>query len=167
MNYVGGSKLLKEATMNLFNFYLPIFVLKWSIASFDCRFTDRLPSRLRCAAASSHRFPMPKFRMLYEMLLADEVITQQQVHSPERPPKNGLNRFIPQTTFRPIVKEPLIRRHNAEWITLESCPCQSNLCGCWWHHSYRQACTTVWVSVQYGWRNSSCLPQLWFGVLHF
>jgi acetoin utilization deacetylase AcuC-like enzyme len=33
---------------------------------------------------------MPKFQMLYEMLLADEVITQQQVHIPERPPQEWI-----------------------------------------------------------------------------
>jgi acetoin utilization deacetylase AcuC-like enzyme len=33
-----------------------------------------------------HRFPMPKFRLLYEMLLADGVATVDQFHTPEPPP---------------------------------------------------------------------------------
>lgn len=37
-----------------------------------------------------HRFPMPKFRLLYERLLADQVIHAAQVHQPERPPQAWL-----------------------------------------------------------------------------
>lgn len=37
-----------------------------------------------------HRFPMPKFRLLYERLLADQVIHAAQVHQPERPPQQWL-----------------------------------------------------------------------------
>lgn len=33
-----------------------------------------------------HRFPMPKFRLLYERLLADGVATRSQFHLPDRPP---------------------------------------------------------------------------------
>ncbi|MDZ8185882.1 MAG: histone deacetylase [Nostoc sp. ChiSLP02] len=33
-----------------------------------------------------HRFPMPKFRLLYELLLADGVANQEQFHTPQRPP---------------------------------------------------------------------------------
>ena len=33
-----------------------------------------------------HRFPMPKFAKLYEMLLSDRVATPDQFHTPERPP---------------------------------------------------------------------------------
>ncbi|EKQ67652.1 deacetylase, histone deacetylase/acetoin utilization protein [Leptolyngbyaceae cyanobacterium JSC-12] len=36
---------------------------------------------------AGHRFPMPKFRMLYELLLADEVAHPSQFHIPERPPE--------------------------------------------------------------------------------
>lgn len=32
-----------------------------------------------------HRFPMPKFRQLYELLLADEVVQPEQFYTPERP----------------------------------------------------------------------------------
>lgn len=32
-----------------------------------------------------HRFPMPKFRMLYEMLMAEGVVNSNQIHIPERP----------------------------------------------------------------------------------
>ncbi len=32
-----------------------------------------------------HRFPMSKFRQLYELLLADGVANQEQFHTPERP----------------------------------------------------------------------------------
>lgn len=32
-----------------------------------------------------HRFPMPKFKLLYEMLLRDQVITPEQVYAPEFP----------------------------------------------------------------------------------
>lgn len=34
-----------------------------------------------------HRFPMAKFRQLYELLLADEVASVNQFHLPERPPQ--------------------------------------------------------------------------------
>lgn len=33
-----------------------------------------------------HRFPMPKFRLLHELLLREGVIRPQQVHQPELPP---------------------------------------------------------------------------------
>ncbi len=33
-----------------------------------------------------HRFPMPKFSKLYQMLLADGVAIQEQIHIPEHPP---------------------------------------------------------------------------------
>jgi acetoin utilization deacetylase AcuC-like enzyme len=39
---------------------------------------------------AGHRFPMPKFRMLYELLLADEVVGESQFHSPERPPQEWI-----------------------------------------------------------------------------
>lgn len=32
-----------------------------------------------------HRFPMPKFKLLYELLLRDQIITIDQVHQPEFP----------------------------------------------------------------------------------
>jgi acetoin utilization deacetylase AcuC-like enzyme len=35
-----------------------------------------------------HRFPMQKFRQLYELLLADNVAHSEQFHIPERPPQN-------------------------------------------------------------------------------
>ncbi|MEB3180686.1 MAG: histone deacetylase [Nostocaceae cyanobacterium] len=34
-----------------------------------------------------HRFPMPKFRLLYELLLADGVAHPAQIHTPLRPPQ--------------------------------------------------------------------------------
>ncbi|MHC5818892.1 MAG: histone deacetylase, partial [Nostoc sp.] len=34
-----------------------------------------------------HRFPMSKFRQLYELLLADDVAQTEQFHTPERPPR--------------------------------------------------------------------------------
>lgn len=34
-----------------------------------------------------HRFPMPKFQQLYELLLADSVAHPYQFHTPERPPQ--------------------------------------------------------------------------------
>ncbi|MBP5975646.1 histone deacetylase [Brasilonema sp. CT11] len=34
-----------------------------------------------------HRFPMPKFRQLYELLLADGVAQKEQFHLPSRPPQ--------------------------------------------------------------------------------
>lgn len=37
-----------------------------------------------------HRFPMPKFRLLYQMLLADEVIDPSQVYTPELPPREWI-----------------------------------------------------------------------------
>ncbi|MFB6274845.1 MAG: histone deacetylase [Halothece sp.] len=37
-----------------------------------------------------HRFPMAKFGLLYEILLAEEVIESQQVHQPELPPREWL-----------------------------------------------------------------------------
>jgi acetoin utilization deacetylase AcuC-like enzyme len=37
-----------------------------------------------------HRFPMPKFRMLYEMLLAEGVVNSSQIHTPKRPPVEWL-----------------------------------------------------------------------------
>jgi acetoin utilization deacetylase AcuC-like enzyme len=37
-----------------------------------------------------HRFPMPKFRQLQELLLKDKIATPQQFHSPEPPPTNWL-----------------------------------------------------------------------------
>lgn len=37
-----------------------------------------------------HRFPMPKFGQLYQLLLTDGVATPQQFHTPEPPPKNWL-----------------------------------------------------------------------------
>ncbi|MEW5858351.1 MAG: histone deacetylase [Cyanobacteriota bacterium] len=35
---------------------------------------------------AGHRFPMPKFSKLYEMLLGDRVAHPEQIHTPERPP---------------------------------------------------------------------------------
>lgn len=37
-----------------------------------------------------HRFPMSKFRLLYERLLADEVATHAQFHRPERSPQGWI-----------------------------------------------------------------------------
>ncbi len=37
-----------------------------------------------------HRFPMPKFRHLYELLLADGVAYPEQFHTPERPPSDWI-----------------------------------------------------------------------------
>ena len=37
-----------------------------------------------------HRFPMSKFRRLYELLLADEVVQASEVHHPDRPPQAWL-----------------------------------------------------------------------------
>ncbi|MEL7035105.1 MAG: histone deacetylase [Cyanobacteria bacterium J06592_8] len=37
-----------------------------------------------------HRFPMSKFRRLYQMLLADEVIEPSQVYTPELPPSEWI-----------------------------------------------------------------------------
>ncbi len=37
-----------------------------------------------------HRFPMLKFQMLYEMLLADRVAVPSQFHRPERPPQEWI-----------------------------------------------------------------------------
>ncbi|KYC41414.1 histone deacetylase [Scytonema hofmannii PCC 7110] len=34
-----------------------------------------------------HRFPMPKFKLLYELLLHDGVAQKEQFHQPSRPPK--------------------------------------------------------------------------------
>ncbi|MEG4032954.1 histone deacetylase [Microcoleus sp. S36b_A4] len=39
---------------------------------------------------SAHRFPMAKFRMLYEMLLADGVADKSQFHAPELPPQEWI-----------------------------------------------------------------------------
>ncbi len=33
----------------------------------------------------AHRFPMPKFRLLYELLLSDGVADLQQFYAPQRP----------------------------------------------------------------------------------
>ncbi len=38
----------------------------------------------------SHRFPMEKFRLLYEMLLDDRVVTPEQCHAPELPPQDWI-----------------------------------------------------------------------------
>ncbi len=38
----------------------------------------------------SHRFPMEKFRLLYEMLLSDRLITPEQCHRPELPPQDWI-----------------------------------------------------------------------------
>jgi len=37
-----------------------------------------------------HRFPMPKFRMLYEQLVADQVAHPSQFHTPQRPPEDWI-----------------------------------------------------------------------------
>lgn len=37
-----------------------------------------------------HRFPMPKFRQLYELLLSDEVAQLEQFYTPECPPQDWL-----------------------------------------------------------------------------
>lgn len=37
-----------------------------------------------------HRFPMPKFRQLYEVLLSDRVAQLEQFHTPERPPQEWI-----------------------------------------------------------------------------
>ncbi|MBV8885665.1 MAG: histone deacetylase [Chroococcidiopsidaceae cyanobacterium CP_BM_RX_35] len=37
-----------------------------------------------------HRFPMPKFRQLYELLLADGVAEPKQFHTPQRPPQEWI-----------------------------------------------------------------------------
>lgn len=38
----------------------------------------------------SHRFPMEKFRLLYEMLLDDRIVTPEQCHTPELPPQDWI-----------------------------------------------------------------------------
>lgn len=40
--------------------------------------------------SASHRFPMAKFKKLYEMLLADHVATESQFHQPECPPQEWI-----------------------------------------------------------------------------
>jgi len=37
-----------------------------------------------------HRFPMAKFKLLYELLLSDRIITPSQIHTPELPPVEWL-----------------------------------------------------------------------------
>ena len=37
-----------------------------------------------------HRFPMPKFRLLYELLLSDRVVDSQQFHLPQRPTQEAI-----------------------------------------------------------------------------
>jgi acetoin utilization deacetylase AcuC-like enzyme len=37
-----------------------------------------------------HRFPMPKFRQLYELLLTDGVAHPEQFHAPQRPPQEWI-----------------------------------------------------------------------------
>ncbi|NEO26876.1 MAG: histone deacetylase, partial [Kamptonema sp. SIO4C4] len=37
-----------------------------------------------------HRFPMPKFKLLCDYLLAKRVIQPEQIHQPERPPQDWL-----------------------------------------------------------------------------
>ncbi|HAX80664.1 MAG TPA: histone deacetylase [Cyanobacteria bacterium UBA11372] len=37
-----------------------------------------------------HRFPMPKFRLLYELLLSDGVAHPEQFHTPKRPPQEWI-----------------------------------------------------------------------------
>lgn len=37
-----------------------------------------------------HRFPMPKFRLLYELLLSDRVARPEQFHTPQRPPQEWI-----------------------------------------------------------------------------
>ncbi|MFB2977265.1 histone deacetylase [Microseira sp. BLCC-F43] len=37
-----------------------------------------------------HRFPMPKFRLLYELLLSDGVAHREQFHTPFRPPQDWI-----------------------------------------------------------------------------
>ena len=37
-----------------------------------------------------HRFPMPKFRLLYEQLLRDGVAAPEQFHTPDRPPQEWI-----------------------------------------------------------------------------
>ena len=39
---------------------------------------------------SSHRFPMAKFRMLYDRLLKEGIATPEQFHSPDRPPQSWI-----------------------------------------------------------------------------
>lgn len=39
---------------------------------------------------ANHRFPMVKFRLLYEMLLADGVATRSQFYAPELPPREWI-----------------------------------------------------------------------------
>ena len=39
---------------------------------------------------SGHRFPMEKFRLLYQMLLADGVVEKSQFHAPELPPQEWI-----------------------------------------------------------------------------
>ena len=38
----------------------------------------------------SHRFPMPKFRQLYKLLLTDGVADPEQFHTPQRPPQEWI-----------------------------------------------------------------------------
>jgi acetoin utilization deacetylase AcuC-like enzyme len=38
----------------------------------------------------THRFPMPKFQLLYELLIADGVADPEQFHIPERPPQGWI-----------------------------------------------------------------------------
>ncbi|MDY7014331.1 MAG: histone deacetylase [Cyanobacteriota bacterium] len=37
-----------------------------------------------------HRFPMPKFKLLYELLLSEDIVRPEQVHVPEVPPREWL-----------------------------------------------------------------------------
>ncbi|NEO94962.1 MAG: histone deacetylase, partial [Moorea sp. SIO3G5] len=38
-----------------------------------------------------HRFPMPKFGKLYQLLLQEGIATPQQFHTPDRPPLDWLH----------------------------------------------------------------------------
>ncbi len=69
------------------------------VAATDCRWDfDEKPMNLPIVyhpnyvtpLPEGHRFPMPKFGKLYELLLSDRLATPQQFHTPKLPPREWL-----------------------------------------------------------------------------
>ncbi|MBD0310365.1 MAG: histone deacetylase, partial [Microcoleus sp. T1-bin1] len=66
-----------------------------------------------------HRFPMAKFRMLYQMLLADGVADKSQFHAPELGPQEWIelvhDRGYVQAYCNGTLDDKAIRRIGLPW----------------------------------------------------
>ncbi len=83
----------------------------------------------------AHRFPMPKFRLLYELLLSDRVADLQQFHAPQRPNQEAIELVhTPEFVEAYLKGNPRYQSATPHRFTLESAISKSYLHGGWWYN---------------------------------